>query len=136
MLKKPNIGKKTDNYKKSLVKKCDSLAREICFLVYRNKCQKPGCASTQTTLQPHHIFTRGLWHVRWDWRNLIPLHPGCHKFWAHKYPDLTYVLLVRLLGRDEFGKLLLLKNTGKFKRSVENLELMKVNLEQKLAKVK
>jgi hypothetical protein len=134
--KKVNIEGNQKEYRKKLDKECNVLAREICFIIYKYKCQKPGCASNNKVLQPHHIFTREHWHIKWDWRNLLPLHPGCHRFWAHKYPDQTYALMEKLLGKEEWDKLVLKKNTGLFKRSIQNLEFMKQKLECDLERLK
>ena len=119
-------------YKKRLVRDCDNLAREICFKTYGKRCLKPGCKSDNTVIQWCHVFTRSLWHVRWDVRNSVPLHPGCHHYWAHKHPDEFAKLVEKLLGSEEYNKLVIAKNSGTFKRSVSNLENMKAVLEAKL----
>ena len=134
--KKVRIEDNQKEYRKKLDKECNSLAREICFILYKNKCQKPGCTSKQQILQAHHIFTREIKQVKWDWRNLIPLHPGCHKFWAHKCPDETYKLMERFLGKQEWDKLVLKKNCGYFKYTIQNLEFMKQKLEANLDRLK
>ena len=84
--------------RKTLIKNCDDLARQICHL--RDKvCQRTG---RSVNLQWCHFYTRGNKRVRWYEDNYCLLNGGVHNFWAHIEIQEFYEWWKERLGRKRF----------------------------------
>lgn len=98
---------------------------ELCSLIVRKRgrCQKPGCQCDSMVFQCCHIFTRKRRSTRWDFDNLMCMHPGCHKFWWHVEVVEAAAFAKKLLGEEKFYALERKSNTTKKWTITELLEL-------------
>ena len=77
---------------KKLNDRLDDLWRKIIVLRDGNQCKKCGkrkALGKGNSIQPHHIYGRSNFRVRWDLSNGIALCGGCHtltNYSAHKAP--------------------------------------------------
>ena len=95
----------------------DALSRELAYLTWGTDCRWPLCKSPQEGIQWHHFITRDVWSVRWDPRNLIPLHAGCHKYGIHgKHSHLGIDIMVGRLGVEGFEKFMRDKNDNSLEK--------------------
>ena len=126
--------KKLDGKKrrKALIKACDKLVRQLVFHRDQNTCQY--CGKQPEKLDPHHIYGRRIYSLRWVLDNLITLCSGCHMQIAHAQPVVFIEYIRCRLGDNGLDKLKLKKNST-FKTSVSNLELFKLKLERENEKI-
>lgn len=82
----------------------DDLVREIVFRRDGRKCLK--CGKT-TRLQPHHIYTRAIRHLRWAIDNVITLCAGCHMNWGHRNHGAVLSFWRKVIGDARMDALIL-----------------------------
>jgi hypothetical protein len=112
--------------KKRLVKALDDKCREIVYLRDGNTCQR--CQSKTNRLNWAHIFSRSHWSIRWLPLNSICLCAGCHQYF-HREPTEFIAFVRGFIGCKSLEKLEIMKRNH-FSRSLENLYLVKSNLER------
>ena len=96
---------------KKLNDNLDDLWRKIILLRDGNQCKKCGkrkAPGKGNSIQPHHIYGRSNFRVRWDLSNGIALCGGCHiltNYAAHKAPIDFINWLKKLRGEEWWIKL-------------------------------
>ena len=139
--------KKKTSPRTKLRKQLDKLWSEIvilraggrCECVTNNKrCEKKGVIGRGTTTNPHHIFGRSNFRVRWDLRNGIALCAGHHTLtnWsAHKNPMWFIKMLTKLRGEEWYNELMkeAMKDGMSIHHSMEDLEKIKEELTGELS---
>lgn len=97
--------------RKKLRDRLDDLWRKIIVLRDGKKCKKCGkrkAPGKGNSIQPHHIYGRSNFRVRWDLSNGIALCGGCHtltNYSAHKAPIDFINWLKEERGEDWYIKL-------------------------------
>lgn len=118
--------KKTD--KQRLIKQCDDLVREILKL--RDKvCQYSG---KKDNLQVSHYITRENKHLRWNLDNVHLINGGTHLFLFHKRPHVYREWLITKIGLEKVEWLETQDRITTKPIYTSDLELLKLDLKQKL----
>ena len=87
--------------RKGLIRKLDKITSQL-VVARDGKCFT--CGTTQN-LTNGHLFTRGLYVVRWDLLNSFCLCAGCHLYWWHKHPIEAAEFTKSKLGVFEYNRL-------------------------------
>lgn len=112
----------TRKYKKrSNHKKLKDALDSMCSLIVRSEGRCIRC-NKQSTLQPHHIYSRNNLSVRWDLNNLLCVCAGCH-FFAHQNPMEFSSFVWSLKGNEGVAALMQKANSIK-KWTDHDLELL------------
>lgn len=90
------LEEKLDDIFSRFVRERDGWQCQRCRRFYRHAPGGLDCA---------HIFTRSRHNTRWLSKNAIALCKGCHKFWAHKYPDQFRDWNIERMGEVEYTAL-------------------------------
>jgi len=118
------------------LKEVDALSRELAYLMWGGYCHWPLCKTQEKAIQWHHFITRDVWAVRWDPRNLIPLHAGCHLYGIHgKHSHLGMDIMIKRLTPDGFDKFMQDKNDNSIKRNLETLLRVEAHLKSEITRV-
>jgi len=121
----------------------DDLWRKIILLRDDNQCQKCGKRKSPgrgNSIQPHHIYGRSNFRVRWDLSNGIALCGGCHtltNYSAHKAPIDFINWLKKERGEEWWLKLSeeANKEGGSRKWTIQEKKDLEIELEWTLHKL-
>jgi len=109
------------------------IAHNRCEVVTTGRCQNVGGAGQGHGLNAHHIVGRSNFNVRWDVDNGVAVCVKHHVFsiWsAHQNPFWFLQKILDIRGKVWYDKLneKALKNGGVAKRTMQELEAIKLNL--------